>query len=399
MISAPTATSHGNTRTIPPMTWARMASGRPTRGRREPQPLIFAIAVCAIVLCAAERSAQADLIPGWAAVTCAAISPSVDFEHGCVLGFPGANAGDVKSTGTLEPAVASVSLSGARASAYQTAGGWNAAAAQARSDDAGFEVAGASSAYLRVSVFNTGPDPVSMPFHFFITHAELSLDLSTDFRAPSGEQGPVAEIVASLMTFDASGRPDSPAATLWRYHAALVGVNAGLFGLLFNESVFDPQGIGKPVATIDRSIGVAHVELAPFARSLSLGDLVPGADLTFEYRVEARVFTGRPVPFFDPESPPTTGAVAWIADPFGLDGDLTLPPFPLEGFSLAGQSLASLLAVPEAPRSGVPLPATLLLVAGAIGCVALSRRLRGSRGRAQGADLRRARRATAQPIG
>ncbi len=43
----------------------------------------------------------------------------------------------------------------------------------------------------------------------------------------------------------------------------------------------------------------------------------------------------------DSDSPQTAGVVAWIEDPFGLDGDLTLPPVPLDGFSLSGQDFTN----------------------------------------------------------
>jgi hypothetical protein len=317
--------------------------------------------------------------------------------HGCSDAFPGPNSFDRKSADSPGTAISSVSIPGTRASAYQTAGGFDAAAAQARSDAVNTELGAASSAFLDVSILNTGPDPVPISIRFLITHAELSLNLATDFRA-FGERYAIAEVVESVAK-SVSGGPFGET-TLWTYVAELVGVNAGVFGMPFSEFVLDPQGIGNPAVTVDRSIGVAHVELAPFAGHLSLGDLAPGTGATIRYDVAARVFTGRPnLDFSPPGSTPTTDVVAWIEDPFGLDGDLTLPPFLFDRFFINDQSLASLLGVPESPPSGAPLPATLLLFAGAIGCVALTRRLRGSGGRLQGAHVRRARRASAQPIG
>jgi hypothetical protein len=352
---------------------------RPQSARVRPQPWIIA----ALLLAAGSEARAAGLVvEEWFATACA------------VIGGPGratecsaANPGFVANTsGTspgvsgpilLQPTTAHAAVSGGT-EAYQTAGGWNGANAGIDSNTYGLHSGAFSSASLTVLGVNTDATPASYSFHFLINGGGLTLATS-EFVA-LGERRPKAEIVAAFQIssglIDTGGpNPVPNVLALWSYRATMVANNSES-NPIFTTQIQDPfnLGLGTPSTTVQQitngSVRSATMSLAPFVGTVPNLNMAPGSPILLHYRVEALVYTGDhdpiPNPIFDE---PSTNASAWIADPFGLEGNGVPDGFPSTGFELGGQSLASLTAVPE------PEPGALLLI-GLCTLAAVSRRAR-----------------------
>ncbi len=250
----------------------------------------------------------------------------------------------------MQPTTA-YSTIGNAASAYQTAGGWNGANAAADSTNNGFVFGVGTAAELNVEGINESESPAQYTFHFLINGGGLNLSIN-EFVA-NGSRYPTAEIVAGFII-----NKDFVDSIMWEYRGTLTAVNSEI-PLIFSASVFDPKGLGlgTPDALVTQT-GLAgqprsaQVTLDPFVGTVPIPLIAAGAQITLDYYLFARVYTGEhnfaPNPLNDE---PLVEGSAWIADPFGLNGQPVPGAFPDSGFDLDGQSLLTLTQVPG-PQAG-----------------------------------------------
>lgn len=343
--------------------WTSRVAASRTRSARCQVARSRCVATGALILAASYAHGAGLVVVDWSAQACA-IAVSGNEDH-----CSGIRDVDVSITGpgspgplAFQPSTAYVSV-GTTASAYQTAGGWNAADAAASTAANGQNFAARSHGILAVDGLNEGPDPVQYTFHFLINGGALTMQMQ-EFVA-NGSRYPSASVQAYLII----GLDDSTTLASWSYRATLTGVNVDI-PIIFAETVSDPLGlaIGKPGATVTHGLTPEGVRSAvatfgPFVGSVPLPAIPAGSTIHLEYGVFAGAYTGQhdpvPNPLYDE---PFSSVSAWIADPFGLEGGSVPGEFPAEGFDLGGRSLAELTAVP-APPAALLLPTALLAAA------------------------------------
>jgi hypothetical protein len=256
----------------------------------------------------------------------------------------------------LDPgtAIRTVSLLDSQASAYQTPGGWDGAQAIA-SRDIGFNSSITAAASIQMQVRNDGGVAIPMHFGFLILNAGLRLNTES-FVA---DDIPFARISSTVQ----AGTGLSPLLQ-WRYEADLATTNSEQVPTLSEPGFFDPQNIGKPDSVTATERGFLNpltnspfsrgaTTFSPFVGVLTFPDLQPGETFRLDYTIEAEFDTGRFLP----------DVAFYTGDPFAFGLASIEDPINLEtGFLLNGVSLATHFGLTEPSGTGVPEPASLVLL-------------------------------------